>query len=127
MNVSHWLFRSQTLWNYLLSNIVAFVVGLSVNYALSTRWVFGTRNVRSPLSEFLVFGLVGVAGLGLSEAVMFVGVGVLGQPYQLAKIAAVGVGFFWNFGARKALLFRNRPPGEPPSAVCSPKVPLETR
>ena len=29
----------------------------------------------------------------------------------LVKIAAVGVGFFWNFGARKALLFRNRPPG----------------
>lgn len=95
--------------HYLLGNACAFVIGITVNYVLSTRWVFRTRNVANRPVEFLVFAIVGVVGLGVSQIVMFVGVEWMGSPYQFAKVLAVGIQFFWNFGARKLLLFRNKP------------------
>ena len=104
-------------WHYLLANACAFLVGIAVNYTLSTRWVFNHRNVNSHLAEFIVFAVVGVVGLGISQCTMLIGVEWVGLNYALAKLFAVGTQFIWNFGARKALLFRNKTaaasPGQP--------------
>ncbi|MDE6493657.1 MAG: GtrA family protein [Bacteroidales bacterium] len=48
--------------HYLLSATIAFVIGLAVNYFLSTLWVFQARNVSNPYMEFLFFALIGVVG-----------------------------------------------------------------
>jgi putative flippase GtrA len=93
-------------FHYLLANVCSFTAGLVTNYLLSIRWVFATRLMSSAYLEFLLFGTIGVVGLGLSELIMYVGVNGLEVHYSLAKAAAVAGVLAWNFGARRALLFR---------------------
>ncbi len=94
--------------HYLISNVGAFIVGLTVNYILSIVWVFGSRTMNSKVAEFLLFAVIGVVGLGISQVVMYAGVELVHVHYALAKVAAVGATLFWNFGIRRALLFRQK-------------------
>lgn len=89
-----------------------FAVGLLTNYVLSVAWVFSERNVADRKLEFLIFALVGVLGLGLTEGIMWCGVEQFGIDYRLVKLFAVGVVLVWNFAARKFLLFREEAPLE---------------
>ena len=88
--------------------VAGFVGGVSTAYILSVRWAFNRRSVANPQLEFLIFLGVGIAGLGLTEALLWLQISVLGVGPMAAKLlAAVGV-FLFNFGARKALLFTRR-------------------
>jgi putative flippase GtrA len=55
--------------------------------------------------DFLVFSLIGLAGLALTELLMHLAVGVAGMPPTLAKLPIVGLVFLWNFGLRRMLVF----------------------
>ena len=98
--------------HYLIANALSFTVGLATNYILSIRWVFTSRVVHSRTVEFIVFAAVGIGGLGISEGCMYLGVGVFGLRTELAKLITVFCTLVWNFGLRKALLFRDRKEGE---------------
>jgi len=91
---------------YLWSGAIAFLAGLATVYLLSVRWVFSKRTMNDMKVEAIVFAVIGVVGLGINELVLYGLTGVLGFHYGLAKVASVGLVFFWNFGARKYLLFR---------------------
>jgi putative flippase GtrA len=92
--------------HYLVSAAVAFVIGILVNYALSTAWVFTRRSVQSKRVEFLVFALVGVAGLGLNTLFMWFFTEIARFHYLLSKIVSAMLVYLWNFFARKYTLFR---------------------
>lgn len=92
-------------WPYLRSAAVGFVCGLIVNYILSVAWVFRERVVQDKRWEFLIFALIGLAGLGLTEGFMYVFVDKLGIPHLRAKLIVVVVVFMWNYYARKLILF----------------------
>ena len=83
----------------------SFTAGLFVNYALSVTFVFKERRVKSRGLEFLGFFIIGALGLGLNELVMKYFVELVHLDPLLAKIPATGVGFVFNFVARRALLF----------------------
>lgn len=91
---------------YLLSAAVSFSLGVTVSYILSVLWVFGYRRVRSKPLEYGLFVLIGAIGLGLNEALLWAFTEKLSIFYLLSKIAAAAIVFFWNFGARKLVLFR---------------------
>lgn len=91
---------------YLYGGATAFILGLIVVYVLSVTWVFDHRSLRSPAMEFLLFSVVGVAGLFINELVLYLFTGVVGLYYLFSKAASVIVVFSWNFAARKYLLFR---------------------
>ena len=91
--------------HYLISAAVGFTAGLALNYALSVAFVFRERRIADRRWDFVGFALVGLAGLVLNEALMKLFVEWAGLGYALAKIPATGVGFVFNFGARRALLF----------------------
>ena len=93
--------------HYLVSAGMAFCGGLLLNYALCIKWVFRSRTLQDTRAEFIVFSLVGVAGLGLTELILYAGTGRLGFDYRLSKIVAVATVLIWNFSARKLLLFRD--------------------
>ena len=96
-------------WHYLVANLVGLVAGLVLNYYISVAWVFADckRSYEGRKSvEFLIFTLVGLAGVGINQLMMFVMVGQLSLQEMLSKAVAAGVVFIWNFGARKVLLFR---------------------
>jgi putative flippase GtrA len=91
--------------HYLIAAALGFSVGLLVNYVLSVTWVFRERRLKSRLLEAVGFALVGLAGLALNEGLMALFVGGVGLGPALAKIPATGVGFLFNYGVRRALLF----------------------
>ena len=74
---------------YLVSAALGFIVGVTVNYVLSIRRVFAFRSLGSRSLEFIAFAIIGVVGLGLTEIILHVLVGLLNQQYMLAKVAAV--------------------------------------
>lgn len=93
--------------HYLVSAVVAFVMGLTVNFLLSKKFVFsGEKKAHSSSTEFLVYAIIGVIGLLLTEGIMFVLTDILKLYFMIPKIIATAVVFVWNFVARKLVLYR---------------------
>ena len=90
---------------YLVSAAISFILGLVTNYLLSTVWVFNQRVVANRSKEFIVFSVIGIIGLGFNELIMWFGSSVLPLYYLLSKIMSTVIVFFWNFFARKYILF----------------------
>jgi putative flippase GtrA len=99
--------------HYLASAALSFMLGTSVSYLLSILWVFEVRRFPSRALEYLVFVLVGAVGLGLNEALLWLLTEPIGIYYLVSKVIAAALIFFWNFAARRYLLFR--PAGKAPS------------
>jgi putative flippase GtrA len=91
--------------DYLVAAPIGFTLGLTVIYALSVRWVFGTRRLANSQLEFSIFASIGLAGLALNQIIVFVGVEWLAFSYELAKLASAAIVFGFNFLARKLILF----------------------
>lgn len=96
-------------WQIFISTAAGFIVGLAVNYILSLMFVFraeDNRNSGKSVGAFLIFALVGVIGLGITEGLMHLGVNILHFHYMLTKIAAAGIVLVWNYLGRKILIFK---------------------
>ncbi len=93
---------------YLWSAAIAFILGLVTNYLLSISWVFKKNATMQRWQEFLFFAIIGVIGLGFNELIMYVGTDILHLHYMLSKLISTVIVFFWNFFARKYLLFNKR-------------------
>ena len=91
---------------YLISAAIAFILGLVANYMLSISWVFNKRKLNKRHIEFGVFALIGIVGLGLNEVFIWVFTQDLQIYYLISKILAAVIILFWNFFARKFILFR---------------------
>jgi len=93
-------------FHYLISAIFGFIAGLVVNYILSIKWVFDSRNIENQKIEFGIFTLIGIIGLALNELFLWLFTDLLYFHYLISKIMTVALIFLWNFGMRKYLLFR---------------------
>lgn len=91
--------------HYLLAAPVGFALGLGLIYLLSVRWVFAERRLANPRVEFAVFALIGLAGMGINELVIYAGVDQFALGYEQAKLPSAAVVFCFNFVSRKLLLF----------------------
>ena len=91
--------------HYLISAAIAFTLGLLTNYTLSILWVFSKRTVSNKQVEFLLFALIGMVGLGFNEAIMWFFTGLVHFHYLISKLISTLFFFFWNFFARKKILF----------------------
>ena len=92
--------------NYLIAASISFTAGTTVTYILSIKWIFATRSVRDKKLEYLLFTGVGVIGVILNGVLLWAFTELAGLHYLLSKIAAAAIVFFWNFLARRTLLFR---------------------
>ena len=93
---------------YLWSAAIAFVLGLVANYLLSISWVFRNRGSLSRWQEFLFFAVIGVVGLGFNELIMYACTDLMHIHYMVSKLISTAIVFFWNFFARKYLLFTKK-------------------
>lgn len=95
-----------------LSNGAGFILGLIVNYILSTCFVFQNSNVKNKFLEFLSFAAIGLVGLFITFGVTWIIELTIGDKTSLfqliGKITATAVSFLWNFFARKILLYRQK-------------------
>ncbi len=92
-----------------LANAISFVLGLIFNYVLSTFWIFRSSKIKSRLMEFLGFAAIGFVGLLMTVGITYLfelWLGDVTDLFQiLAKVVSTAAAFFWNFFARKILLF----------------------
>jgi len=91
--------------HYLISAAAAFILGLITNYILSIFWVFARRTLTNKQMEFLIFAIIGVVGLGLNEGIIWFFTALIHFHYLMSKVVSAIVVFFWNFFARKKILF----------------------
>jgi len=91
--------------HYLISAAIAFILGLLTNYTLSILWVFPRRTLASKRMEFLIFAIIGLVGLGLNEGIIWFFTDLVHFHYLMSKVISAIVVFFWNFFARKRILF----------------------
>jgi putative flippase GtrA len=91
--------------DYLVAAPIGFALGLAIIYLLSIRWVFRQRRLGDARAEFLLFALIGLAGMALNQGVVYAGVALFALSYEMAKIASAGTVFCFNFASRKLLLF----------------------
>jgi putative flippase GtrA len=92
-------------WWYLAAATVSFLSGLTLGYWLCVAFVFRFRRLKDRRIEFLSFAAIGAVGLLINTLVMGFAVKYLGLHYLVAKCAAAGFTFIWNFLSRRALLF----------------------
>jgi len=93
---------------YLVSAGIAFIIGLILNYVMSVNWVFNSRAIENPIAEFLLFTIIGVIGLGFNEVFLWILTEVFAIYYLVSKIITSILIYFWNFFARKTLLFNKQ-------------------
>ncbi len=91
--------------HYLVAAPIGFALGLVVVYALSIRWVFRQRRVGDRRTEFVLFAVIGLAGMALNQGVIYAVVQMLPGAYEIGKFASAATVFWFNFAARKLLLF----------------------
>ena len=104
---SLWLLTEVVGLHHLVSAAIAFILGLICNYVISTAWVFGESKVSNRWVEFVIFSIIGVIGLGLNELIIYLCTDVCGLHYMLSKIMSTVIIFFWNFFARRFILFKS--------------------
>ena len=86
------------------SATVSFIVSVVFNYVASMRYVFSHREGMSRRREFVIFVVLSVIGLGINDAIMWVGTETVAFDYRVVKIFATAVVMVWNFVTRKVFL-----------------------
>lgn len=90
---------------YLRVAAASFVIATLANYWLSIRFVFVSgQRFRRRWEVALVFA-VSLAGLAFNTLILWICVETWHLDLLLAKVAATGAVFFWNFLARRILIF----------------------
>lgn len=92
-----------------ISTAIGFIGGLIYNYALSIVFVFENakkNNKGKSLGSFIIFSIIGIIGLGMTEFGMYVGLEIIEINYLIVKIFVTGIVLFWNYVARKILIFK---------------------
>lgn len=93
--------------HYLVGACFGFVAGLVCNFLLSRALVFRAQEARvGRLLEFAGYALIGLVGLGLTEALLYFFTEIVLLHYMLSKVIASAIVLFWNFFARKVLLYQ---------------------
>ena len=106
--------------NEIAAATISFVLGLGVNYLLSTFWIFRSSSVSNRLAEFCIFAAIGVVGLLINAAIIWLFQDFMGphrvfgsllavdKYYLVGKLVSTVVVFVWNFAARKVILYRKK-------------------
>jgi putative flippase GtrA len=90
---------------YLRVGIVSFILATLVNYWLSIRFVFVSGQRFRRRWELTMVFLVSAVGLGFNSAVLWACVEGLHAELLAAKVVATAAVFFWNYFARRVLIF----------------------
>ena len=101
----------------LIAGFFGFVVSVIVNYLLSMKFVFVSKEGMSKNREFIIFVILSAIGLGVNELVLYLCIDVIYSSWAwlqgwlplhwaniLAKCGATGIVMIYNFITRKIFL-----------------------
>lgn len=98
------LFTEATAMGYFRACAYSYTLSIIVNYALSMRYVFHSREDISKAKEVSVFLLLSLIGLGLNQVAMWMLVDVMNVFYAAAKLLAAAMVTGFNFISKKTFL-----------------------
>ena len=88
--------------NELISAAISFIISLTFNYFLSTKWVLEAKK-QTP-KEVIISVLLSVVGLGINEVLIYLGTKKLGIDVMIVKLFATAIVMVYNFITRKLIL-----------------------
>lgn len=92
----------------LVANTIAFLVANAANFVMAHSWVFGHPLGYSAKAHYFKVLGISLSGLGLNDALVWVGVVALACPLLLTKLVATVVVFGWNFTARALWVYNSQ-------------------
>ena len=92
---------------YILSASISFIVGLIVNYILSTKWIFRKSRLKNTVLEFIIYGIIGISGLILNNSLLYIFTDFFQIYYMISKLITAVLVMGWNFVGRRIILFNN--------------------
>ena len=87
----------------ILASAISFTASVIVNYILSMKFVFKSKN-QNKTNEFIIFVLLSIGGLIINQLIMWVGVRKLSAYYLYVKIFAMVFVPVYNFVTRKIFI-----------------------
>lgn len=88
----------------LLSAAIAFIISVIFNYILSIKWVFNVNKEIDQKKNFIIFIVLSIIGLILTEIIMWFGTDIIKISYLIVKIFATAIVMVFNFITRKIFL-----------------------
>lgn len=92
-----------------ISIALGVIGGLIYNYILSLVFVFESakyQNKGRTIGAFIIFFIIGIVGLVLTELGMYIGIEIFNISYLISKVLVAACVLIWNYGFRKVLIFR---------------------
>jgi putative flippase GtrA len=106
------LMRGYFGWELIWANTFSVSVAMLSNFTWNRLWTFPESRSRKKRKQLPMFALVNFMGLLINNLIV-VGVDALlvahvGEPwsYNIAKVIAIGVVLFWNFGINRLWTYR---------------------
>lgn len=90
--------------NTLLAAAIAFTISVIYNYIASVKWVFDVNKEKDEKTNFIIFIVLSIVGLIITEIIMWFGTDVLKISYLIIKIVATAIVMVFNFITRKMFL-----------------------
>lgn len=101
------IFKEMIGLSLLLSAAFAFTISVIFNYIMSIKWVFDVDKEKSAKKNFIIFIVLSIIGLGITELIMYIGSDKLSINYLIVKIFATAIVMVFNFITRKIFLEKN--------------------
>ena len=98
------MLTESTEMGYFFASAFSYTVSVFVNYILSMKYVFHSREDVSKVREASTFFILSFIGLGFNQMVMWFAVDVLQIYYAIAKILSALVVTSYNFVSRKTFI-----------------------
>ena len=95
-----------------LAVALGFTVAVVSNFTWNRLWTFPESRQRPIASQLVQFTLVNIVGLGINEVIvlglypLFLHVTHDPAAYLAAKVIAIGVVLFWNYGANRIWTYK---------------------
>lgn len=88
----------------LISAAISFTISVIFNYIASVKWVFDVNKEKNEKTNFIIFIVLSIVGLIITEIIMWLGSDVMGISYLIVKIVATAIVMVFNFITRKMFL-----------------------
>ena len=113
-------------YGYMPASCIGFIFGVLVSYYISIKWIFTARNIKNRKLELIIFFIIGIIGLLFTQLFMYLFneinpfkeitqmlTNILSPHFALSnewssRIIVTIIVFFWNFFARKFIIFNDK-------------------
>ncbi len=96
----------------LAANTISFSTAVLSNFTWNRLWTFPESRQRSLIPQLAQFALVNIIGLAINNLVLWVVYNLIKSfvpdplDYNLAKIVAIGIVLFWNYGMNRLWTYK---------------------